>query len=103
MGNKFECDEEEGGYGYFSWEVDQDAVVLLERFMREIEFGYCDDVQGAKIGILGMKHRDSVKWKGWGWTEKDICHKLFRIIVGEEVRREQALRKEEARMEKAMT
>ena len=71
VGEKFSCDE--GEYGHFAWEVDQDAVVVMERFMMEVELGW-----------EGKGHVE------WGWTEKELCHRLFRIIVGEEVRREQA-------------
>ena len=74
VGEKFTCDE--GEYGDFAWEVDRDAVVVVERFMMEVEFGW-----------EGKGHVE------WGWTEKELCHRLFRIIVGEEVRREQAAKK----------
>ena len=75
IGEKFTCDE--GEYGYFAWEVDQDAVVVLERFMLEVE--------------LGWEGKGTVEWK---WSEKELCGRLFRIIVGEEVRREQSWRRE---------
>jgi hypothetical protein len=74
VGEKFSCDE--GEYGYFAWEVDQDAVIVVERFMMEVEFG-----------LEGKGHVE------WGWSEKDLCGRLFRIIVGEEVRREQSWRR----------
>jgi hypothetical protein len=78
IGAKFDCDE--GEYGYFAWEVDHDAVVVLERFMQEVE--------------LGWEKKRSVKWD---WSEKELCGRLFRIIVGEEVRREQSWRREQDR------
>jgi len=36
----------------------------------------------------------------WDWSEKELCGRLFRIIVGEEVRREQSWRREQDREEK---
>jgi hypothetical protein len=81
IGTKFDYDE--GEYGYFAWEVDRDAVVVLERFMQEVE--------------LGWEGKGNVKW---GWGEKELCRRLFRIIVGEEVRREQSWRREHDREEK---
>jgi hypothetical protein len=81
IGAKFDCDE--GEYGYFAWEVDHDAVVVLERFMQEVE--------------LGWEGERNVKWD---WSEKELCGRLFRIIVGEEVRREQSWRREQDREEK---
>ena len=80
VGEKFGCDE--GEYGYFAWEVDQDAVVVVERFMLEVE--------------LGWEGKGSVKW---GWSEKELYGRLFRIIVGEEIRREQSWKKGEAKRE----
>jgi hypothetical protein len=74
VGEKFTCDERE--YGYFAWEVDQDAVIVVERFMMEVELGW-----------------DGKGQVEWGWSEKDLCGRLFRIIVGEEVRREQSWRR----------
>jgi hypothetical protein len=81
IGAKFDCDE--GEYGYFAWEVDHDAVVVLERFMQEVE--------------LGWDGKRNVKWD---WSEKELCGRLFRIIVGEEVRREQSWKREQDREEK---
>ena len=81
IGDKFDCDE--GEYGYFAWEVDHDAVVVLERFMQEVELGW----EGKKNVM-------------WDWSEKELCGRLFRIIVGEEVRREQSWRREHDRKEK---
>jgi hypothetical protein len=81
IGTKFDCDE--GEYGHFAWEVDRDAIVVLERFMQEVEFGW--------------EEKRNVKW---GWSEKELCRRLFRIIVGEEVRREQSWRREHDREEK---
>jgi hypothetical protein len=74
VGEKFSC--EEGEYGYFVWEVDQDAVIVLERFMMEVE--------------LGWEGKGKVDWE---WSERELCGRLFRIIVGEEVRREQSWRR----------
>lgn len=91
MSERFECDEQEGGYGYFAWEVDHDAVVVLERFMQEVEFGHQQNRENRKEERM-QKGRTKVMWK---WTEKELCQKLFRIIVGEEVRREQGLRMDE--------
>ena len=78
IGVKFECEEEKGGYGFFGWEVDEEAARVVERFMREVEFGW--EAKGEAE---------------WGWSEKDIMHNLFRIVVGEEIRREQGMRQQE--------
>ena len=68
----FEADESQSGLGVFEWRVDETALRVLERFMREVECGH----------PAGNEVR-------WGWTEREICERLFRIIVGEEVRREE--------------
>jgi hypothetical protein len=84
VGEKLTCDE--GEYGYFAWEVDQDAVIVLERFMLEVE--------------LGWEGKGNVEWS---WSEKELCGRLFRIIVGEEVRREQSFRREQDKEQKKNT
>jgi hypothetical protein len=68
----FEADESACGMGIFEWKVDELALRVLERFMREVEWGY-----------------PAEKEVKWGWPERDICERLFRIVVGEEVRREE--------------
>ena len=68
----FEADESQSGLGVFEWKVDETALRVLERFMREIEWGYAAG--------------NEVKWI---WTERGICERLFRIVVGEEVRKEE--------------
>lgn len=85
VSERFTCDE--GEYGYFAWEVDQDAVTVVERFMMEVEWGW-----EGKGNVV------------WGWSEKDLCGRLFRIIVGEEVRREQVWRRgQEVEQQKSTT
>jgi hypothetical protein len=39
----------------------------------------------------------------WSWSEKELCGRLFRIIVGEEVRREQSFRREQDKEQKKNT
>ena len=72
LGTLFEADESQAGLGVFEWRVDEMALRVVERFMKEIEWGY---PRGSTIR--------------WVWTEKEICERLFRIIVGEEVRKEE--------------
>ena len=83
--HEFDCDE--GQHGYFAWQVDLQAALVVERFMQEIELGWLlnrpitNTAAAVDAGDKGV-----VKW---GWSEKELCHMLFRIIVGEEVRREE--------------
>ena len=78
LGAAFEADESACGLGIFEWKVDEPALRVLERFMREVEWGY---PAGKEVK--------------WGWPEREICERLFRIVVGEEVRREEKAALEE--------
>ena len=72
FGTLFEADESQAGLGIFEWRVDEIALRVVERFMMEIEWGY---PRGSTIR--------------WAWSEKELCERLFRIVVGEEVRKEE--------------
>lgn len=72
LGAAFEADESKCGLGIFEWTVDEPALRVLERFMQEIECGYH---AGSEVK--------------WGWAEREICERLFRIVVGDEVRKEE--------------
>lgn len=78
LSTAFKADESQSGLGIFEWKVDAMALRVVERFMREIEWGY--------------PAGDEVKWV---WSEKEICERLFRIVVGEEVRREEKAAREQ--------
>jgi hypothetical protein len=80
LGTAFEADESQSGLGVFDWHVDEMALRVVERFMREVEWGY---PAGGKVR--------------WGWSEKEICQRLFRVVVGEEVRREEKAALEKGR------
>ena len=81
LGQKFQA--EEGEYGFFGWTVDGDAAKVVERFMQEVEEGW-----------VGKEVEEGRRVK-WGWSEREIMQRLFRIVVGEEVRMEQVVRRGE--------
>jgi hypothetical protein len=72
LGITFEADESQSGLGIFEWQVDEMALRVVERFMREVEWGY---PAGSSVT--------------WTWSEREICERLFRVVVGEEVRKEE--------------
>jgi len=82
---KFEVDESKAGLGVFEWEFGWREAEVLERFMQEIEFGYCriEDEDGDRTG------EDDHLEVSWGWSERQLAEWLCRIVVGEVVREEE--------------
>lgn len=76
LGRKYSQDETEGGMGIFEWCVGEREVRVLERFCQEVEWS-------------NDSYRHAGERVKWGWSEEELMTFLFRIVVGEVVRREE--------------
>ena len=92
VGQKWVVDETRSGMGVFEWVVGTREVQVVERFMKEVEYGV---VMGAD-GVLEGQEWEAVKEKmnlvKWGWSERELMWRFCRIVVGEVVRVEEAQR-----------
>lgn len=66
----------------FVWRFGEGEARVIERFMREVEWGYHVHVSEG--------HGEEEKKKGrgveWGWTVEEVAERLGWIVIGEVVR-----------------
>lgn len=62
----------------FRWVFGEREARVLERFMREVEWGYQMRTQAG-----GVKSKEGIKW---GWTVEELAERLGWIVIGEVVR-----------------
>lgn len=75
------------GDGEFAWEVTTRDAEVVERWIRSFE-GRDARTCVRDWNSIGRNHREV------GWDEWDLCKRLFSIVSGQELRREDKMRKE---------
>ena len=107
MGEKWTVDESAAGLGVFEWVVGESEVRVVERFQREVEWGWvCKELreegglEGRQEGVEEGLRKGRWKWEDlemrmvevgreWGWSERQAMGWLCRVVVGEVVRKEE--------------
>jgi len=81
------------GDGEFAWEVTKQDAEAVERWMRSFEG------REAKEVVKDWSDGDG-KYREIEWDEGDLCKRLFSIVAGQEVRREERERREREKRDK---
>jgi hypothetical protein len=81
------------GDGEFAWEVTKQDAETVERWMRSFEG------REAKEVVEDWSDGEG-KYRVIGWDEGDLCKRLFSIVAGQEIRREEKERRESERRDK---